>query len=242
MAKFWPTEWLWRPSCVLCGAAGTRETGPGSPGIDLCAGCRETLPANRYGCRRCASPLAGIACMTPLCGGCRAHPPEFERCLAPFRYAAPLDSLLRGFKYGGKIVFGRVLGQLLAGHVAATALPVRPEVIVPVPLHSARLRERGYNQAVEIARPMSRRLGIPVQPRLCRRVRPTLEQAHLGARDRRENVRGAFEVASPVHQHVAIIDDVVTTGSTVSELARILKRAGAETVQVWAVARAAVDG
>jgi len=241
MDKFWSLASLWRPLCVLCGGPGVQQFGPCREPLDLCPACLMSLPANRYGCRRCAVPLPGTACMTPLCGSCRERPTEFERCRAPFRYAFPLDTLLRGLKFRGKIAYGRVLGQLLAGHVAADTMTL-PEFMVPVPLHSSRLKQRGYNQALEISRPLSRHLGIPVYPQLCRRARATLEQIHLGAKDRRDNLRGAFEIiARPPMRHATIVDDVVTTGSTVSELARTLKRAGVETVQVWAVARAALN-
>ena len=126
---------------------------------------------------------------------------------------------------------------VLAAALAPRVEPL-PARLVPVPLHRNRLRRRGYNQAVELARPLGRALGLPVAPRLCRRQRPTPAQAELTGSDRRRNVRGAFAVAAPVPRHVAIVDDVVTTGSTVGELARVLRRAGAERVEVWAVARA----
>lgn len=238
MSKFWPLGLLAQPICVLCGAAGTPASRQRRESLDLCSECRTSLPVNNCSCGRCAAPLSGVAFSNLLCGACREHPPGFERCIAPFRYEFPLDTLLRGLKFGGKIAFGRMLGLLLADHLLASPFAL-PELLVPVPLHSSRLKERGYNQALEISRPLSRGMGIPVCAGVCGRARATREQTHLGAKDRRLNLRGAFEVfRRPPTKHIAIVDDVVTTGSTASELASTLKRAGVETVQVWAVARA----
>jgi len=156
----------------------------------------------------------------------------------PYRYAYPLDQLIRAFKYRGVLAYGRVLGTLLAEWLAVRRAPL-PQVIVPVPLHPSRHRERGFNQASELARPISRRLDIPFDDRLCRRNRATADQTELGAGSRRSNVRRAFEVAGTLGlRHVAVLDDVLTTGSTANEIARVLKRAGVRIVEVWAVARA----
>jgi ComF family protein len=131
----------------------------------------------------------------------------------------------------------RLLGQLLARSVQAAGQPL-PEVLVPVPLHRRRLAERGYNQALEIARVVARQLELPLEPGCCDRGVATLSQAGLDEGSRRRNIRGAFRARSPLGlRDLAIIDDVVTTGSTVEELARVLKRAGALHVQVWALAR-----
>ncbi len=114
-----------------------------------------------------------------------------------------------------------------------------PELIVPVPLHPLRQRERGFNQASELARPISQRLNVQFDARLCRRIRATADQTELDARARRRNVRRAFEVSGSIRlRHVAVLDDVLTTGSTANEMARALKRAGVETVEIWAAARA----
>jgi ComF family protein len=113
-----------------------------------------------------------------------------------------------------------------------------PQLLIPVPLHPGRLRERGYNQALELARPLSRRLAIPLDYLSCRRTRPTQAQSELPMKERRKNVRGAFQVKGEIPaRHVALIDDVVTTGSTVTELTRLLKRHGVRRVQVWTLAR-----
>lgn len=223
---------LYPPTCLLCGA-------PGADGIDLCPACLHALPWNRSACRSCGAPLprpdgAG----THVCGQCLIQPPPFDATLTPFLYRPPLDWLIQGFKFNQRLPPGRLLGALLARHLAehVTALP---QLIVPVPLHPARLRERGYNQALELARPLARYLDAPLAGGLVQRVRATATQSLLSGAERRRNVRGAFALASPLPaRHVAIVDDVIATGSTVGELARVLRRAGAERIEVWAVARA----
>lgn len=219
--------WLYPPTCLLCGA-------PGAAGLDLCPGCLRALPWNLSACRSCAAPLP----MPGTCGQCLSHPPAFDAALTPLLYRPPLDWLVQGFKFNQRLAPGRLLGELLARHVERQ-VSAMPELIVPVPLHPARLRERGYNQALELARPLARQFGIPLAPGLARRTRATATQSLLGAEERRRNVRGAFELIQPLTvRHVAIIDDVIATGSTVGELARLLRRAGAERIEVWAVARA----
>jgi ComF family protein len=156
---------------------------------------------------------------------------------APYRYAAPLDRLIPALKFGGKLAHARLLGELLAEELAASGAR-RPELILPVPLHARRLRERGYNQALELARPVARALGLPLETRACTRLRATAAQSGLDLKARRANLRGAFAVPALGVKHVAVLDDVVTSGSTVAELARALARAGVERVDVWAVARA----
>lgn len=220
-------------SCILCGARGQRPT------LDLCSGCAADLPANVPACARCAAPLAGEEQLALECGKCLVRAPVFDRAFVPFRYAYPVDHVVKAFKYRGALAWGRVLGTLLAQQLRANGSSL-PQALIPVPLHAERHRERGFNQAHELARPLSRLLGIAIDDRLCRRVRATHDQTELDARQRRKNLRRAFEVVRATRfRHVALIDDVLTTGSTVSELARTLKRAGVRIVDVWAVARAA---
>jgi len=173
-----------------------------------------------------------------LCGDCLSRPREFDAAFAAYRYEHPVDWLVRRMKYGGDIAAARVLGTLLgrrlhAGHA------VHVEALVPVPLHRAREAQRGFNQAIEIARFAAREVGLPVVSNVGRRWRDTTSQAGLDAGGRRENLRGAFDLVRPLrHRRLAIVDDVLTTGSTAEEFARVLKQAGAEWVEVWAVARA----
>jgi ComF family protein len=223
------------PCCVLCGEAGQ------PPLLDLCAPCDADLLRNSSACQRCAASLPAAAGPKLTCGACLRRPPRFDRAIVPFRYAYPLDHLIRDLKYHGRLACGRVLGTLLADALQATDL-LRPEIIVPVPLFAARHRDRGFNQAAEIARPIAERLGIPIEQRLCARLRATEDQTTLTALQRRRNVHRAFALARrPRVRHVAILDDVMTTGSTVNEIARVFKRSGVRTVSVWAVARAGPD-
>jgi ComF family protein len=164
--------------------------------------------------------------------------PNFDASFVPYRYEYPLDHLIRRLKFGNHVACGRVCGTLFAQAWRARQYPT-PELMIPVPLGSRRYRSRGYNQAHELARAMSREVRIPVRTDLLARVRETTEQVGLKRKERRRNVRGAFEVTGDVNsKRVAIVDDVVTTGSTVNEIARVLRRAGAERVEVWAIARA----
>lgn len=215
--------------CALCGT----NTGIS---IDLCPGCLAELPCNGHCCQNCALPLPPES-DTRFCSNCRERPPPFDSCIAPMLYRPPLDHLISGLKFQRRLRFGQLLGDLLADSVLHSTAQ-RPDLIVPIPLHPARLRQRGYNQSVEIARPLSRRLGIPLATRLVRRQQATAPQASLEQKARQKNISGAFccnaRIGCP---QVALVDDVVTTGATAAELARVLKRSGVARVQVWAVAR-----
>lgn len=225
---------IWPPLCVLCGAAGQ------PPLRDLCAGCEADLPINAPACRVCARPLAGVVALSVPCGACLRHPPFFDAAYCAFRYAYPVDQLVQALKYRNAVAPGRVLGELLARAVQQERQAPLPDVLVPVPLSMQRLRQRGYNQAVELGARIEKCLSVPMRTDLIARVRETREQATLGRHERRKNVRGAFRTVRDLcDMHVAIVDDVITTASTVNELARVLKRAGARRVEVWAVARAA---
>jgi ComF family protein len=211
--------------CLVCDERGVL-------GQDLCADCRAALPWNRPACPRCALPLARDA---PACGSCLRRPPPFGTSCAAFRYSFPLDRLLPRFKFHADLAAGRLLVQLMA---EALADAPRPLALVPVPLHPARLRQRGYDQALELARPLARRLALPLCADRLRRRRATGAQTRLDARARRRNVHGAFEVTGPLPAHVVLVDDVMTTGATLAECARTLQRAGVARVDVWVVARA----
>jgi ComF family protein len=160
--------------------------------------------------------------------------------ITALRYVFPVDQLVLALKFAGRLPPGRLLGELLAESVAV-ACTKHPDVLVPVPLHPARLRERGFNQAMEIARPVSHALGVPVSTRACRRIRATAPQSDLKGKARRRNVRGAFIADEHVAGlHVAVIDDVYTTGSTIAAVTAALRSAGAARVDAWCVARAGI--
>ena len=214
--------------CVLCDS-GTRDP------FCLCAACRADLPHNEPVCYRC-----GLGLKQPgLCGQCQRKPPPFDSVRAPFLYRAPVDYLIQELKYRGKLHHALVLGGLMAEYIGRFPSFRSIEYVVPVPLHLTRLQERGFNQALEIARPLCRRLGLPLMPNLCRRTRATHSQSLLPAKERQLNVSGVFHVDYLLSgQHIAIVDDVMTTGSTVIALASALIHAGAAKVDIWVVARA----
>lgn len=218
------------PTCLLCLEPGQ------APALDLCRACEEDLPRTGRGCAICSAPVSGPSI---ACAACFARRPAFDAVLAPYRYEFPLVELIHRLKYGGQVAISRILGTLLARRIAERGRPA-VDALVPVPLHAAREARRGYNQAGEIARFAAEILSLPVARDLAMRVRATEEQAALPAIVRRINVNGAFAARDrPMPAAVAIIDDVLTTGSTADALARELKRAGCRRVEVWAVARAA---
>ena len=224
---------IFPPRCLLCNQ-------PGCDGLDLCAECREKLPWNTSACCCCAIPLAQNVYHeeTPvLCGRCQQKRPAFDEVISLFRYEADAINMIHLLKFNQQLAYARLLGMLLVDRVKQQA-PL-PACLLPVPLHNTRLRARGFNQSTEIARVLSRALALPILLDPVVRVRKTGSQSGLHAQQRRQNIKGAFEIVGEIpFRHVAIIDDVVTTGSTANELARVLKKAGVERVDVYCIARA----
>ncbi|HJN53273.1 MAG: ComF family protein [Pseudomonadales bacterium] len=219
---------LFPGTCVLCDAASHRN-------LDLCEGCEGDLPRLTDVCLRCSIPL--LPAQT-LCGRCFGDPPPFERSVALYRYVPPIDQLIIDFKYNRKLLIGKVLGYLLARKLDDLYVDSAPDLLIPVPLHPKRLRDRGFNQALEIADVISDCCRIPIDNRCCRRVKHTDAQRNLSAKQRQRNISNAFRVDREIAaRKVAIVDDVVTTGATVTELSKTLLRNGVEEVHVWAVAR-----
>ena len=219
-------RYLLSPVCVTCGQAAEGE-------MDLCRGCLAAMPYLGHACRRCALPLAQAG----VCGHCLKSPPPFEQTFSLFRYAHPVDHLIQQLKFNRRLVNARLLAVLMAEALRQQEQRL-PDLIVPVPLHRRRLQTRGYNQAVELARPISKQLGVPMDFDCCQRVRATAVQSDLLAKQRRANIRGAFEVNDSLcGLQVAIIDDVMTTGNTVTELAQVMRERGARIVDIWVCAR-----
>ena len=235
---------LWAPRCLVCGE-------PARGRLDLCPACETALPWMPPACLSCAMPLEtrmvpdatrGIPTGSPglhqtrLCSACQHDPPALTEVHAAFLYGFPLDRLLPRLKFHRDLAAGRLLAQVMAMSFANLA---RPDVLVPVPLHRARLRQRGYNQALELARPMGRMLDLPVDAGLLLRIRNTSAQSRLDADARIGNLRHAFDVASRIAPpHVALVDDVMTTGATLHAAADALFDAGVERVDAWICARA----
>lgn len=216
-------------ACALCGAYSDRA---------MCPACEQAyvLPVTRCPC--CANP-AGRADLGRHCGACLANRPAFDATVAACDYAAPLDSLVLQLKFGAQLALAPWMARVLGDAVARVA-PALPDVLCPVPLGPARLVERGYNQALEVARPLAGTLGVAVAPRLLHRVRETPPQSNAAPGERKKNVRGAFGVdaAGDVRgRHVGVVDDVMSSGHTLDEVAAVLKRAGAARVTNFVFAR-----
>ena len=210
---------LFGGSCFLCRGAARSV---------LCEDCEADLPRLPAAlCPRCALESPSGA----LCGRCLADPPHFDATIAAFAYDFPADTLVHALKFRGELALASLLGHLLEPHLQNQSV----DCIVPVPLSPARLRSRGYNQAVEIARHLGK-AGLAVS--LCERSRDGPPQMELPFKERQRNVRGAFRCTRDIAgASIAVVDDVMTTGATLDEIARTLKQAGAARVVNWVVAR-----
>lgn len=207
--------------CQLCGA----KSGPEL----LCAACAASLPVLPENCPVCALPSPrGSAC-----GACLASPPHFDATLALWLYEFPCDQLVQALKYRARLALAPFFGRSLARR------PLPPcDLLIPMPLHPDRLAQRGFNQAVEIARVLAKQTGLALSPRGARRIKDTTPQAELPYEERAKNIRGAFACDVDLSgKRVAVLDDVMTTGATLDELAKVLKREGAIRVENLVIAR-----
>jgi ComF family protein len=212
--------------------------------MPVCVACETELPWLGEQCSTCALPLAAAGL---TCGECLLEPPAFEQVVVPWLYGFPVDSLITRFKHNAKWPFGHmladVLGQYLQ-HRFDEGLP-RPEALLPVPLAGKRLRQRGFNQAAMLARWLSQSLDLACEEQVLRRVKETGAQQDLDAKARKHNLRNAFEImpdAQVQGRHLALVDDVLTTGATAQALARLLMNAGAARVDVYCLARTPKPG
>lgn len=211
-------------NCALCGAAS---------GQDLCIPCRNDLPQlPEYRCPVCLWPVP----TAEICGACLNNPPAFTRTAAAVRYAFPVDALIHSLKYGANLALAPILAQLLLEQIQT--MHNKPDWVMPMPLHPIRLRERGFNQAMEIGRFVAKRMNIPLLPDGCRRVKHTQPQTELPWKERQKNIRKAFDCTMDLQgKHIAVIDDVMTTGATLNELAGVLRKQGADEISNWVIAR-----
>ncbi|MES9832502.1 MAG: ComF family protein [Candidatus Thiodiazotropha sp. DIVDIV] len=222
-------RYLYPQSCLLCGSNADFET-------RFCQTCYEKLPFNHHACPYCALPLPVNTAEGTRCGGCLQQQLPYHSCITALRYEPPLSRLISNLKFRQHLHLTLPLAKLLIHRLAEPDDP--PELILPVPLHPRRLRERGFNQAQEIGRVVAKHYGIPLDSRLVKRTRETSAQSDLNEHERRRNLRNAFRIYGSLKGvNVAILDDVVTTGSTITELSKALNRAGADKITVWAVAR-----
>jgi len=214
--------------CFLC-------SDPSNGPETICRSCLSDLAYNAGACPACAKADTE----SRLCADCLSRPQTpIDKTWALFRYHYPVNRLIQHMKFKQGLDVANHLGEMLS-EVFLQENAALPDCIIPVPLHCRRLIVRGYNQSVELARPLSRQLGIRLDTSSCKRVRATMPQADLPAKKRKGNVRNAFSVTAACdYDHVLLIDDVITTGSTVNELARMLRLAGVRRIDVLAVARA----
>lgn len=224
-------------SCLLCDEPAEAE-------MPICVACEAEMPWLGEHCQTCALPLpeAGLTC-----DGCLLEPPAYEQVAVPWRYDFPVDSLITRFKHNAKWPFGHLLADVLSQylqHRFDEDLP-RPDALLPVPLAARRLRQRGFNQAAMLARWLSRQLDLPCEENVVHRIQDTSAQQDLDAKARKRNLRNAFALTSDANvkgRHLALVDDVLTTGATAQALARLLMNAGAARVDVYCLARTPKPG
>ncbi|NOQ87328.1 MAG: ComF family protein [Gammaproteobacteria bacterium] len=225
---------LFPSRCILCLKTVKQS-------FEVCPDCYQALPHNNVCCVRCALPLAEGIHNAVLCERCIQKTPAFDYAHSLFRYEDEVIGLVHRLKFGEKISYARSIGELLLRRLLET--DEMPDCLLPVSLHKSRLRQRGFNQSIEISRVLAKKLAIPIEHSAVIRQRSTVAQTGLNAKQRQKNIKGAFSVVRQLnYKHVLIVDDVMTTGATVNELAKVLKKNGVSRVGVLSIARAPVKG
>ncbi|ASQ46699.1 ComF family protein [Legionella clemsonensis] len=222
------THLLRLPSaCIICGKY--------HQDIDaVCPDCLNLLQPLGPACQYCALPLSDDGFL--VCGRCSKQKPAFDKTWVLYRFEEPLRTLLHEYKYNGALYLRRLLVKLMMDALPQEELTT--QCLIPVPLHYKKLRERGFNQAAEFSKMLSNRLKIPYELTLTQKVLHTPAQVSLNGRKRRHNLQHAFRIKKQAYQHITLIDDLLTTGSTVNELAKLFKQQGVTRVDVWCCARA----
>lgn len=217
--------------CVICKI--------NTPAFPLCKACLRALPTLQDACPRCSHPLPYHG----ICGQCLKRPPAFDSSIACFEYGTPIKELLYRFKMNAELSLAPIFASLMA-HRIKKACGENPAsfTLLPMPLHPRRIRYRGFNPTLEIARHLRHRLNMPMNRQLAYRHLHRSAQSGLAFKDRKKNVKGVFKTHHHITQPVAILDDVMTTGATVESLAKTLKKAGAPSVTVWCLAKTTLDG
>lgn len=216
---------------AICGLCNQYHTGK----LAICNECTALLTPLGPACCYCAHPLPDPTFL--VCGHCCRKKPDLDTVITAYRFEEPLRTLLHEFKYHKGLYLSTCLTTLMLD-----ALPNEhydTECLIPVPMHPKRLANRGFNQAAVLAKQLSRRLNVPYDPSCCQKILNTAPQAGLNAQERKKNLRHAFLAKCRAYQHVTLIDDLLTTGSTANELARVLKRQGVRRVDLWCCARVA---
>jgi len=239
---------IFRQDCLTCYQKITHQNDKLSyEKLEICPECLLHLPWAKNNCYRCGLVTLALDDFR-TCEQCRENPPYFDRLFAPFFYQMPIAEMIMQLKFGRCVILAKTLHKLFLNRFAADFKAAQhnvPQMIIPMPLHKKRMRQRGYNQSYALARCFADKsrlnpLFVPVHDRLAWRTKPTIAQSSLDKQDRQKNIKDAFAVSPQIaqYQHVAILDDVVTTGATANALAKVIKVAGVDQVDLWCIARA----
>ena len=221
---------IFKPNCLLCASPQANKDG-------LCSPCLNELPLHPS----TSCPQCGLSSSGQLCGSCISSPPDFDATHAVFLYQYPIDKMMQRYKYGNMLNISHTFGQFLTEKIqnVTEKTPLETvDLIIPMPMHPQRLKERGFNQALEIAKVLSKNHLEKLDYKSVARQTLTPPQASLALKERVKNIKGAFKVNADFKgKRVAIVDDVMTTGASLNELAKTLKKAGASHVECWVIAR-----
>ncbi len=219
---------LLKQNCLLCASPQANQTG-------LCGACLADLPWHPPS----SCPQCGLASDGNVCGSCIGSPPDFDATSAVFLYSFPIDAMMQRYKYGNMLSLSQTFGQLLSEKIRPASLNNGLiDLVIPMPMHPARIKERGFNQALEIAKILTRNHAEKLDFKSVIRQKLTPPQASLPLKERVKNIKGAFKVNGDFSgKRIAIVDDVMTTGASLNELAKTLKKTGASHVECWVVAR-----
>ena len=233
-------NWLIPKLCISCKQELAQENHP------CCLTCYANLAFQSHCCSQCGQVYSGTS---DYCGRCIIKTPPFDACFCPFEYQGPIKEQIKAFKYKAKPELAKTLAQLLYHEIIANDLP-RPDLLIPVPMHISKLRDRGYNQSLLLTQQLSKLIAIPYNRHILVKHKATPAQAELSLKQRQTSVKGCFKVTEKAFidqmyrkskhkhkiKHIAIIDDVFTTGATASEIAKVLKRKGVNYVEIWGIA------
>lgn len=226
-------SWFLPKQCIFCGISLQQD-------LAICVPCFQDLPILPHHCSVCARFMPSYINLDTPCGACLRQKPLYQKIYALFPYEPPIIHLIIKLKFSHKLSYAQTFGELLAERVQLDWYAARslPDVILPMPLHPLRLRERGFNQAVEIARPVAKYLNIPLDLNGIFRIKATEAQSGLKAQERKTNMQKAFTAVRNYHGlKIAIVDDVVTTGATIESLCKTLYQNGAQSIDIWTIAR-----
>jgi ComF family protein len=227
---------LFKQKCLLCDA----DIDALQPNIHaVCRACLNDLPWHpKTACPQCGLEPDGIGSNRTVCGSCLSSTPDFDATHSVFLYSFPIDAMMVRYKYGDSLNIGNSFGQFLSEKIYTDNYPKNIDLIIPMPMHPTRLKERGFNQAHEIAKVLAKNCKEKLDFKSAQRVKLTPPQASLPLKERVKNIKGAFKVSGDLSsKRIAIVDDVMTTGASLNELAKTLKKAGASHVECWVVAR-----